>query len=104
MESFRKTGDFFKLTHQQPLDPITIEPNVNCLYNVIFWFIVSLSPIIYFLFKMLLSKQYLYFVIFITCIGLGFRVLAKSIDNMEVKDTKLKKNNNVENGEKIKSS
>ncbi|XP_065164418.1 1-acyl-sn-glycerol-3-phosphate acyltransferase delta-like isoform X2 [Atheta coriaria] len=104
MESFRKTGDFFKLTNQQPLDPITIEPNVNCLYNVIFWFIVSLSPIIYFLFKMLLSKQYLYFVIFITCIGLGFRVLAKSIDNMEVKDTKLKKNNNVENGEKIKSS
>ncbi|XP_017784632.1 PREDICTED: 1-acyl-sn-glycerol-3-phosphate acyltransferase delta-like [Nicrophorus vespilloides] len=93
IDSFRNTGDFFKESGIERYEPITMEPHINSLYNSIFWFIFSLSPIIYFLIKLFLNGQFLYICLFVAAIGFSFNVLNKSVDNMEVKDTKVKNNN-----------
>lgn len=59
-ESFHKTGDFFKTSGVQAVpvrpNPIRLEP----LLNTIFWGIVTLTPMLYYLAKLVLSGELLY--------------------------------------------
>jgi len=88
MESFLKTKDFFELSGVERLQPITINRHVNSLYNTIMWFVISVTAIIYFIAKLIISGRYILCTIFILFIAYSFKTLGKVVSAMEVRDSK----------------
>lgn len=59
-DSFHKHGNFFTNTGLEPIEPIVQSPTFGTIGNTIFWSIVTLTPILYYLVKLLFSGELLY--------------------------------------------
>ena len=60
-ESFHKHGDFFTGSGFKRVEPIVQKPSLSSLLNAIIWTFVTLTPILYYLVKLLFSGELLYF-------------------------------------------
>lgn len=60
-DSFHTHGDFFTGTGLTPLKPIVFSPTIGTIGNTIFWSIFTVTPIVYYLVKLLCSGELLYF-------------------------------------------
>lgn len=56
-ESFLKHGDFFTSSGFKPVEATVYPPSRSALFNTIFWFIVTLTPILYYLICLLFSGE-----------------------------------------------
>lgn len=83
-DSFHTHGDFFTGTGLKPIEPFVYSPTIGTIGNTIFWSIVTVTPIVYYLFKLLFSGELLYFslglAIILVCEYLGvFRWQQRSL-------------------------
>lgn len=60
-DSFHTHGDFFTGSGIKPIEPIVYSPTIGTIGNTIFWSIVTVTPIVYYLIKLLFSGELLYF-------------------------------------------
>lgn len=60
-DSFHTHGDFFTGTGLKPIEPFVYSPTIGTIGNTIFWSIVTVTPIVYYLIKLLFSGELLYF-------------------------------------------
>lgn len=60
-ESFHTHGDFFTGTGLTPIEPILQKPTIGTLGNLVFWAIVTLTPMLYYLIRLLFSGELMYF-------------------------------------------
>lgn len=60
-ESFHKHGDFFTGSRFGKVEPVLMQRRISSLLNTIGWMFVTLTPILYYLVKLLFSGELLYF-------------------------------------------
>lgn len=60
-DSFHTHGDFFTGTGLPRIEPHVYAPTIGTIGNTIFWSIVTVTPIVYYLIKLLFSGELLYF-------------------------------------------
>lgn len=60
-ESFHKHGDFFTGSSFKRVEPILQKPSLSSLINTVTWCLVTLTPILYYLVRLLFSGELLYF-------------------------------------------
>lgn len=71
-ESFHKHGDFFTGSRFKRVEPVLQKPSLATLLNTVVWSIVTLTPMLYYLVRLLFSGELLYF-----SIGVGIITLCK---------------------------
>lgn len=71
-ESFVKTGDFFKTSGIERIEPFTVKRRVYSLINIFVWAVSILCPMIYYLISLFLSGELVYF-----SIGAGIIAICK---------------------------
>lgn len=71
-ESFHEHGDFFTGTNFPRREAILMQPRLHTLLNTLGWLVVTLIPIVYYLFRLLFSGELLYF-----SIGAGILIVCK---------------------------
>lgn len=59
-DSFLTHGDFFTGSGFKPVKPILQQPRLSSLINITLWVIATLTPILYFLIKLVLSGELIY--------------------------------------------
>lgn len=72
-ESFIKHGDFFTGSKFKRVEPIIQPPRIYTLLNTVVWAFITLTPILYYLVRLLFSGELLYF-----SIGVGIILICKS--------------------------
>lgn len=60
-ESFHKHGDFFTGSRFEKVEPVLMQRRISSLLNTVGWMFVTLTPILYYLVKLLFSGELLYF-------------------------------------------
>lgn len=78
-DSFHTNGDFFTGTGLTPIEPIVYKPTIGTLGNLVFWAIVTLTPILYYLVGLLFSGRLLSFLIGLAIILLFYILMQKTI-------------------------
>lgn len=73
-ESFHKHGDFFTGSRFKKVEPVLQKPSLATLLNTVIWSIVSLTPMLYYLVRLLFSGELLYF-----SIGVAIITICKCI-------------------------
>lgn len=71
-DSFLTHGDFFTGSGFKPVKPMVQQPRISSLVNTVFWDIVTLTPILYFLIKLMFTGEILYL-----SIGIGIILVCK---------------------------
>lgn len=77
-ESFHKHGDFFTGSRFEKVEPVLMQRRISSLLNTIGWMFVTLTPILYYLVKLLFSGELLYF-----SIGAGILLVCKYFDDIQ---------------------
>ncbi|XP_063820935.1 1-acyl-sn-glycerol-3-phosphate acyltransferase gamma-like [Ostrinia nubilalis] len=78
-ESFMNTGDFFLESGVERIEPFKASRRVYSLINTLGWAVVTLTPMLYYLFGLLLSGKLLYFSIGCAILAAFYMLLQKSI-------------------------
>lgn len=60
-DSFLTHGDFFTGSGVKPVEPIVQPASIATLANTVFWLIATLTPILYYLVKLLFSGELIHF-------------------------------------------
>lgn len=68
-DSFLTHGDFFTGSGFKPVKPILQQPRLSSLLNMAFWNCATLTPILYFLIKLMLSGELMYLSIAVAIIA-----------------------------------
>ncbi|ENN81517.1 1-acyl-sn-glycerol-3-phosphate acyltransferase gamma [Dendroctonus ponderosae] len=84
-ESFLNTGDFFKTSGVERVEPWQPERRIWPLLNQVFWLISILVPLLYCLVNMFISGQILYFTIASALILTFYMLLKRTIAMSETK-------------------
>lgn len=71
-DSFHKHGDFFTGTGLPRCEPVVMIPTYGTIGNTLFWLVVTLTPILYYLIKLLFSGEVMYL-----SVGVGIIVVCK---------------------------
>jgi len=78
-ESFHKHGDFFTGSRFKKVEPVLQKPSLATLLNTVVWSIVTLTPILYYLVRLLFSGELLYFSIGVGIITIFYLLMSKTI-------------------------
>jgi len=78
-DSFHTHGDFFTGTGLTPLEPIVHKPTIGTIGNLVFWAIVTLTPILYYLIGLLFSGRLLYLFIGVAILLVFYILMQKTI-------------------------
>ncbi|GBP63181.1 1-acyl-sn-glycerol-3-phosphate acyltransferase gamma [Eumeta japonica] len=78
-DSFIQTGDFFKLSGVERVEPYESKPRIYSLINTLGWAVVTLTPMLYYLLGLFFSGELLYFSIACAIFGAFYYLLQKSI-------------------------
>lgn len=84
-DSFLKTGDFFADSEESRVKPWASQRRPWPLLNVVFWFISTLVPLLYYLIKLFFSGEILYFSIGSGLILTFYMLLQRTIAMSETK-------------------
>lgn len=60
-DSFSKTGDFFETSGVPRVEPFTLKRRIYSLCNMVVWFTATVFPMMFYLIRLLISGQILYF-------------------------------------------
>lgn len=78
-DSFYKTGDYFKESGIERVEPIMIRRRPFALLNTLVWYFAILVPIMHYLVKLIFSGELLYFSIGATIIAIcKLRIVASA--------------------------
>lgn len=75
-ESFHKHGDFFTGSRFKKVEPVLQKPSLATLLNTVIWSIVTLTPMLYYLVRLLFSGELLYFSIGVAIITICKLILS----------------------------
>ncbi|KAJ8926307.1 hypothetical protein NQ314_021323 [Rhamnusium bicolor] len=84
-DSFLKTGDFFATSGVPRIEPFELPKRMNSLFVMLFWSICTVLPLSYYLVKLLLNGELLYFSIGASIFGAFYLLLNKTIGMSEIK-------------------
>lgn len=76
-ESFHKHGDFFTGSRFKKVEPVLQKPSLATLLNTVIWSIVTLTPMLYYLVRLLFSGELLYFSIGVAIITICKLILSR---------------------------
>lgn len=85
-ESFIETGDLFKTSGVKRVEPWKTPRRIWPIVNQVFWLISVLVPLFYYLVKLFLSGQIVYFSIGITLLFTFYTLLKRTIAMSETKN------------------
>lgn len=94
MVSFVNTGDWFKENDVKPLEVYVPPYRYGCVVNIIFWSLVTLIPLFYLAFKILISGNIFHIILFLIPFGLRKSIKFQSykISYIEIIISLFKKN------------